>query len=71
MNISSTFYNQKPKGNEIARIKFNEMSVSNDMLSSFITNGYCYCPTKRKMDNVKESDYICIDVDGSTVEMND
>lgn len=71
MNISSTYFNEKPNGNEIAQIKFNEMTVSNDMLSSFISNGYCYCPTKRKMDNVKESDYICIDVDGSTVEMND
>lgn len=71
MNISSTFYNQKPKGNEIAQIKFNEMTVSNDMLSSFITNGYCYCPTERKKDNVRESDYICIDVDDSTVEMNE
>lgn len=71
MNISSTYFNEKPKGNEISKIKFNEMSVSNDMLSSFISNGYCYCPTERKMDNVKESDYICIDVDDSTVEMND
>ena len=71
MNISSTFYNQKPKGNEIAQIKFNEMTVSNDMLSSFISNGYCYCPTERKLDKVSTSDYICIDVDDSTVEMND
>ena len=71
MNISSTYFNEKPKGNEISKIKFNEMSVSNDMLSSFISNGYCYCPTERKMDNVKESDYICIDVDDSTVEMNE
>ena len=71
MNISSTYYNEKPKANEIAKIKFNEMTVSNDMLSSFITNGYCYCPTDRKKDNVRESDYICIDVDDSTVEMND
>ena len=71
MNISSTFYNQKPKGNEIAQIKFNEMIVSNDLLSSFISNGYCYCPTERKLDKVSTSDYICIDVDDSTVEMND
>jgi len=71
MNISTTYFNEKPKGNEIARIKFNEMTVSNDMLSSFITNGYCYCPTDRKLDNVSTSDYICIDVDDSTVEMND
>ena len=71
MNISSTYYNEKPKGNEIAKIKFNEMTVSNDMLSSFITNGYCYCPTDRKKDNVRESDYICIDVDDSTVPMNE
>ena len=71
MNISSTFYNQKPQGHEIAQIKFNEMTVSNNMLSYFITNGYCYCPTDRKKDNVKESDYICIDVDDSTIEMND
>lgn len=71
MNISSTFYNQKPKGNEIAQIKFNEMTISNDMLSLFISNGYCYCPTERKKDNVRESDYICIDVDDSTVEMNE
>lgn len=71
MKISSTYFNEKPKGNEIAKIHFNEMTVSNDMLSSFITNGYCYCPTDRKLDNVKESDYICIDVDDSTVEMND
>lgn len=71
MNISSTYFNEKPQGHEISQIKFNEMSVSNDMLSSLITNGYCYCPTDRKMDNVRESDYICIDVDDSTVEMND
>ncbi len=71
MNISSTFYNKKPKGNEIAQIKFNEMTISNDMLSSFISNGYCYCPTERKKNNVREADYICIDVDDSTVEMND
>ncbi len=71
MNISSTFYNEKPKSNEIAQIKFNEMTISNDMLSSFISNGYCYCPTERKKDNVRESDYICIDVDDSTVEMNE
>ena len=71
MNISTTYFNEKPKGNEIARIKFSEMTVSNDMLSSFITNGYCYCPTDRKLDNVSTSDYICIDVDDSTVEMND
>ena len=71
MNISSTYFNEKPKSNEIAQIKFNEMTVSNNMLSYFITNGYCYCPTDRKKDNVKESDYICIDVDDSTVEMND
>ena len=71
MNISSTYFNEKPQGHEISQIKFNEMSVSNDMLSSFITNGYCYCPTDRKKDNVRESDYICIDVDDSTVEMND
>ena len=71
MNISSTYFNEKPKGNEIAQIKFNEMTVSNDMLSSFISNGYCYCPTERKKDNVRESDYICIDVDDSTVEMNE
>ena len=71
MNISSTYFNEKPNGNEIAKIKFNEMTVSNNMLSYFITNGYCYCPTDRKKDNVRESDYICIDVDDSTVEMND
>lgn len=71
MNISSTFYNQKPQGNEIAQIKFNEMTVSNDMLSSFISNGYCYCPTERKKNNVRESDYICIDIDDSTIEMNE
>lgn len=71
MNISSTYFNEKPKGNEIAKIQFNQMSVSNDMLSSFISNGYCYCPTERKLDNVSTSDYICIDVDDSTVEMNE
>ena len=71
MKISSTYFNEKPKGNEIAKIHFNEMTVTNDMLSSFITNGYCYCPTDRKLEKVKESDYICIDVDDSTVEMND
>ena len=71
MNISSTYYNEKPKGHEIAQIKFNEMTVSNDMLSSFISNGYCYCPTERKLDKVSTSNYICIDVDDSTVEMND
>ncbi|MCR4965357.1 MAG: hypothetical protein K6A41_06835 [Bacteroidales bacterium] len=48
MNISSNYYNEKPTGNEIAQIRFNEMTVSNDMLSSFISNGYCYCPTDRK-----------------------
>ena len=71
MNISSTFFNEKPKGHEISQIKFNEMTVSNDMLSSFISNGYCYCPTERKLDKVSTSNYICIDVDDSTVEMND
>ena len=71
MNISSTYFNEKPNGKEIAQIKFNEMTVSNDMLSSFISNGYCYCPTERKLDKVSTSDYICIDVDDSTVEMND
>lgn len=71
MNISSTYFDEKPKGNEISKIKFNEMTVNNDMLSSFISNGYCYCPTDRKLDNVSTSDYICIDVDDSTVEMND
>lgn len=71
MKISSTYFTEKPKGNEIAKIHFNEMTVSNDMLSSFITNGYCYCPTDRKLEQVSASDYICIDVDDSTVEMND
>ena len=71
MSISSTYFNEKPKGHEISQIKFNEMTVSNDMLSSFISNGYCYCPTERKLDKVSTSDYICIDVDDSTVEMND
>ena len=71
MSISSTFFNEKPKGHKISQIKFNEMTVSNDMLSSFISNGYCYCPTERKLDKVSTSDYICIDVDDSTVEMND
>ena len=71
MNISSTYFNEKPKSNEIAKIKFNEMTVSNEMLSSFISNGYCYCPTERKLDKVSTSDYICIDIDDSTVEMND
>lgn len=70
MNISSTYFDEKPKGKEIAQIKFNEMTVSNDMLSSFISNGYCYCPTERKLNKVSTSDYICIDVDDSTVEMN-
>lgn len=71
MNISSTYYNEKPKGDEIAKIQFNQMTVSNDLLSSFISSGYCYCPTDRKLDRVRESDYICIDVDDSTVEMNE
>ena len=71
MSISSTYFNEKPKSNEISQIKFNEMTVSNDMLSSFISNGYCYCPTNRKKDNVRESDYICIDIDNSTVPMNE
>ncbi len=71
MKISSTYFNEKPKGNEIAKIHFSEMTVSNDMLSSFIGNGYCYCPTDRKLEQVSASDYICIDVDDSTVEMND
>ena len=71
MNISSTYYNQKPKGNEIAKIQFKQMTVTNDLLSSFISGGYCYCPTDRKLESVRESDYICIDVDDSTVEMND
>ena len=71
MNISSTYYNKKPKGNEIAKIQFKQMTVSNDLLSSFISGGYCYCPTDRKLESVRESDYICIDVDDSTVEMND
>lgn len=71
MKISSTYFNEKPKGNEIAKIHFNEMTVSNDMLSSFIGNGYCYCPTDRKLEQVSASDFICIDVDDSTVEMND
>ena len=71
MNISSTYYNKKPKGNEIAKIQFKQMTVTNDLLSSFISGGYCYCPTDRKLESVRESDYICIDVDDSTVEMND
>lgn len=71
MCISSTYYNEKPTGSEIAKIQFNPMTVSNDLLSSFISGGYCYCPTDRKLERVKESDYICIDVDDSTVEMND
>lgn len=71
MKISSNYFNEKPKGNEIAKIHFNEMTVSNDILSSFISNGYCYCPTDRKLEQVSTSDYICIDVDDSTVEMND
>ena len=71
MKISSTYFNEKPKGDEIAKIHFNEMTVSNDMLSSFIGNGYCYCPTDRKLEQVSASDFICIDVDDSMVEMND
>lgn len=71
MNISSTYYNEKPKGNEFAKIQFNPMTVSNDLLSSFISSGYCYCPTDRKLERVRESDYICLDVDDSTVEMNE
>lgn len=71
IKISSNYFNEKPKGNEIAKIHFNEMTVSNDILSSFISNGYCYCPTDRKLEQVSTSDYICIDVDDSTVEMND
>lgn len=71
MNISSTYYNEKPIGSEIAKIRFNEMTVSNDLLASFISSGYCYCPTDRKLEKVRESDYICIDVDDSTVEMNE
>ena len=71
MSISSTYYNEKPTGSEIAKIQFNQMTVSNDLLSSFISGGYCYCPTDRKLERVRESDYICIDVDDSTVEMNE
>lgn len=71
MNISSTYYNEKPTGSEIAKIRFNEMTVSNDLLASFIGSGYCYCPTDRKLEKVRESDFICIDVDDSTVEMNE
>ncbi len=71
MKISSTYYTEKPQGDEIANIEFTEITVTNDMLSSFISNGYCYCPTERKLQNVSMSDYICIDVDDSTVEMND
>lgn len=71
MCVSSTHYDHKPAGQEIASMKFNQMTISNDMLATFITSGYAYCPTNRKKELVSTSDYICMDIDDCTIPMNE
>lgn len=69
MQITTTAYDHKPTNKECSKMVFTGTTVSLDALSDFITEGYSYCPTDRRMDNVRESDFICIDVDGSDVDM--
>ena len=69
MQITTTAYDHKPTSEECRKMVFTSTIVSLDALSNFITEGYSYCPTDRKKDNVRESDFICIDVDGSDVDM--
>lgn len=71
MQVTTTAYDHKPTSDECSKMHFTNMSVSLDVLSTLITSGYSFCPTDRKLNNVQESDYICIDVDDSTFEMND
>ena len=70
MQVTTTAYDHKPTSDECSKMYFTNMSVSLDELSILISSGYSYCPTDRKLNNVQESDFICIDVDGSNIDMN-
>lgn len=69
MQISEQCYETKPTKEQIAQMKFSPVTVSCTTLADYIQSGYAYCPTERKLDEVNECYAICIDVDDSTIPM--
>lgn len=71
IQISGKCYKSKPSSYEISSMSWNPMEVSISTLSTLISNGYAFCPTDRTLSNVSNSNYICIDIDNSTIPMDE
>ena len=72
--VGSRTYDHKPPKSEGGRIS-NEINrkviVTNRKFSEMISDGYPYCPTARKKEDVGLCEFICIDIDYSTEPMLD
>ena len=74
MLVGNTAYHNKPPqemGGKVKNEVKNEVFVTNTTLAGMINEGYPYCPTEGKLENVTTSDYICIDIDYSTIPMDE
>lgn len=74
MLIGNTAYQSKPPqemGGKVKNEIVNEVFVTNTTLAEMISEGHPYCPTAGKLEDVKTSDYICIDIDYSTEPMDE
>ena len=73
MLVGSTTYDKKPPRwmcgqvkNEVCR----KVLVTSSTLAEMIGDGLPYCPTEKHLEDVSNSDYICIDIDFSTEPMD-
>ena len=74
MLVGNTAYHTKPPqemGGKVKNEVKNEVYVTNTTLAEMINEGYPYCPTAGKLENVTTSDYICIDIDYSIEPMDE
>lgn len=69
--VSESGYDHKPTQTDCANMVFTSKNVTLDELSVKIKEGYSFCPTRRKKEEVDESGMIVIDIDNSHIEMND
>ena len=69
--LSESHYDHKPTYSECNRMRFTTETVDLEGLSSMIVEGYSFCPTRRRKDEVQDSNMIVIDIDGSDLPMDD
>lgn len=71
LQVTEKYYTTKPTDSDYASMKFNETTVTLSSLSNLIYDGYSFCLTDRKKENVKYSSYVFIDIDNSSKPMEE